>query len=111
MSTQDPTTLVTVIATMFGAGGFFTWVAKLWAQIRREEIQAKREEAAQQRAHSERLLEQTRADNARMVEALLAQARSNAELAGRLDQLAGNLNTLIDLGADDDTRRVHRRAT
>jgi hypothetical protein len=87
-------------ALVTASGAFARWALKLWAQVRREAIKAQQVAAEQQRA-----------DNARMVDALLAQARSNAELAGRLDQLAGKLDTLIewrDPQPGDDERRARR---
>jgi len=91
------TQLVALITA--GAGGlvaFLRWVVIVWATIRREDISAAKENATLQRA-----------DGARMVDALLAQTRSNAELAGtlersnailvgRIDQLTLKLDTLVE---------------
>lgn len=93
--------LVTLIT---GAGAaivtFVRWAVRLWAAVRREAIAAGREVSAQQRA-----------DNERMIEALLAQARSNAELAGKLDQLADKLDGLWrDRPAPDFEDPPSRRA-
>lgn len=82
------------------------WAVKEWASVRREAIKAEAEAAAEQRAHNERLLELQRGDNARMREALLEQARSNAALVGKLDLIAGGLEALrAERDADARVRR------
>lgn len=83
MTEAELVTLVTAAGTAAAAG--LRWAVRLWAAVRREAIAASKEAAAQQRA-----------DNERMIEALLAQARSNAELAGKLDQLATKLDTIVE---------------
>ena len=87
---------VTAVLGATGGGGVLTvfarWALLLWAEVRREGIKA--QQAATELA---------RADNGRMIDALLAQARSNTELAGRLGLLAGKLDTLIAQGARPDS--------
>ena len=96
---MDNNTLLTALFT--GGGGaailkFLHWAISLWATIRREELTAAKQNAEAQRA-----------DGARMVEALLAQARSNAELGGAIERanvmLIGkieNLSVRLDTIAD-----------
>jgi hypothetical protein len=93
----------TALTALIGTGGgtvviaFLRWAVTLWATIRREELEAAKANAVAQRA-----------DGSRMVEALLAQATSNAALAGslqqsnailggKLDHLSDKLDLLVDL--------------
>lgn len=68
-----------VVQWLFAGGGgaallaFLRWVVNVWVGIRREELATAKDTASHQRA-----------DGARMVDALLMQAKSNAELAGVL---------------------------
>lgn len=79
--------LAVVSAAGAGLGWIFRWAVALWATVRREEVEASKVTAAAQRAES-----------GRMVEALLAQARSNAELGGTIErskvELAGKFDQL-----------------
>lgn len=116
---------------IIGGGGalaafvmFLRWAVTMWATVRREDIAATAATAAA-----------VRADGARMVEALLAQARSNAELggtisasnvelAGRIEKLTMKLDTLVEwrertpvegyeaprLGDETPSERSRRRA-
>lgn len=78
------------LAILTAAGGtivaFARWAVGLWATVRREGIEAAKLAAAQ-----------TSADSERMVQALIEQARSNAELAGKLEALSDKLDTLLGL--------------
>lgn len=77
------------LAVVTTAGGglawFMRWAVALWATVRREEVEASKAIAAERRAEGER-----------MIEALLAQARSNAELGGKLDKLTLKIDTLVE---------------
>jgi hypothetical protein len=69
-----------------GAGGvaaFARWALRLWATVRREGIASAKENSAAQRA-----------DNERMIEALVEQARSNAALAAAHADLATSVERL-----------------
>lgn len=70
-----------IIALITAAGGAIAgglrWALRLWATVRRETSAAQR------------------ADNERMIDALLQQARSNAALGGKIDELTTKLDTLV----------------
>lgn len=83
MTETELIALITAAGTAIGAG--LRWALRLWAQIRREEMDAARIAGAQ-----------VSADHVRMVEALIGQARSMAELGGRIDALGTKLDTLVD---------------
>lgn len=63
---------------------FLRWAVALWATVRREDISASKETAKLQRE-----------EGARMIDALLAQARSNAELGGKIEALGSKIETLV----------------
>lgn len=65
-----------VVAGGGGGGALLRWVVLEWAKVRREAIVADRE------------------DNTRMVEALIAQAASNATLCEKLDGLSSKLDAI-----------------
>lgn len=104
MTEAELVTLVTAGGTAIAAGA--RWALRLWATVRREAISAQQAAAAQ-----------ASLDHQRMVEALIGQARSMAELGGKIDALAIKLETIADwrertpLGGyaavepEDDTRR------
>jgi hypothetical protein len=71
-------------AVLTAIGAFARWALQLWAQVRREGIVAAQAESAHQRE-----------DNDRMINALLEQARSNTQLAGKLELVASKLDTLF----------------
>lgn len=83
MTDGELTALIT--AGVGGFAGFCRWAIRLWATVRREGIVAAKEAAAHQRADSER-----------MVSALLEQVKSNAMLAGKLDQLSEKIELLVE---------------
>jgi hypothetical protein len=83
MTEAELVTLITAAGAAIAGGA--RWALRLWATVRREAIAAAKEASAAQRA-----------DNERMIQALLEQARSNAQLAGRIDQLTTKLDTLVE---------------
>jgi hypothetical protein len=90
-----------------GAAALGRWALRLWATVRREGVLAATPQAAKREAFEAAVANAARADNARMVEALVEQARSNAALTGELAKsnaiLGGNLDTVsgkIDLLAE-----------
>jgi len=115
----------TELATLATAAGgalvaFCRWAVRLWATVRREAIDAAKAAAARREAFEAGVAAAQRADNERMVEALLEQARSNTALAGavvgKLDQLATKLDTLVDWRdrqppLDEDELRRRRART
>lgn len=102
--------LITPGAITAGAGALSVagrWALRLWAQVRRESIVAAADAAAKREAFEAAAAAAQRADNARMVEALIEQARSNAALVGelaksnailggKLDHVAGKLDRLVE---------------
>lgn len=74
---------------------FARWVVTLWATIRREELAAAKENSANQRA-----------DGLRMTEALLTQARSNAELAGAFQRSNAELAASVERSNAELVNRV-----
>ena len=80
---MDNSTLLTALLT--GGGGatlikFLHWAISLWATIRREELAA-----------AKLSTEAAIADRTRIVDALLAQAKSNAELGGAIERANATL--------------------
>ena len=123
--------VATVLATLGGGGAvlaFCRWAIQQWAGVRRETIAAAAKAAERRETFETALATAARADNERMVDALLEQARSNAALAGeharsttqlvgKLDQLATKLDTLVDwrdrtpAPMDEDERQRRSRRT
>lgn len=89
---MTPGEIVGLITGVLGTGGLgaaLRWAVRLWAQVRREAIAAEKDRTGQQRA-----------DTARMVDALIANARGSAELAGEIAKsnaiLSGKLDTVTE---------------
>lgn len=78
-----------LLALIGGAGTAIAaglrWALRLWATVRREDIEAARTAAAM-----------VSADHRQMIDALIAQARSMAELGGKIETLAARLDTLVE---------------
>ena len=83
MTEAELIALITGGGTAVAAG--LRWALKLWATVRREAIAATAASAAQ-----------ASADHRQMIDALIAQARSMAELGGKIEALAAQLNTLVE---------------
>jgi len=96
-----PVEALTALITAAGGAlvAFCRWAVRLWATVRREAIEAARQASAQQRA-----------DNERMVEALVGQARSNEMLAGKLELVASKLDTISARIEQEDDELLARRA-
>lgn len=98
MTEAELVTLITAGGTAVAAG--LRWALKLWATVRREAIAAQAAAAAQ-----------ASADHRQMIDALIAQARSMAELGGRIEALGARLDTLVEwrertpVEFDDEPRR------
>lgn len=99
------------LAVLGAAGGGFAWILRwavgLWAEIRREDIKATKESRAEELASAKESRAATREDGAKMVAALLHQAKSNeqvaaaqqhstAVLSGKIDNLCVKLDTLVE---------------
>jgi hypothetical protein len=101
MTEPELVALITAGGTALAAG--LRWALKLWATVRREAIAAAAASAAQ-----------ASADHRQMIDALIAQARSMAELGGRIEALGARLDTLVEwrdrspVEFDDDVRPRHR---
>jgi hypothetical protein len=110
---NDTQIIVLALGALGSAGTaivvFLRWAVTQWTTVRREDIEATKATAAAQRAES-----------GRMVDALLAQATSNAVLGGRIEasnalltgklgELALRLDTVLD-SRDFDDRRDERRS-
>jgi hypothetical protein len=90
-----------VLASAITAGcaafaAFAKWAVGQWATVRREDIVATRDTAAAQRADTTAAVSAQRADGARMVEALLEQAKSNTAVIGKMGELMTKLDTLVE---------------
>lgn len=96
MAEVDLAQTIVAIAGTLGGGGLVRWIVGVWREVRREGFAQAKETATQQRA-----------DNERMVAALLANERSNAQLAGavqtafadfagKFGALATKLDTLLE---------------
>lgn len=90
------------IAIITGAGGGLAalaalgrWAVGLWATVRREGIEATRVLTERQIAAAAAAAALARADNERMVSALLASATAQTALAGKIDQLPEMLALVI----------------
>lgn len=95
----DPELAVLAGAITTGGGAILAiarWAVGLWAQVRREDIEATRETAAAQRLDAQRSDEAQRADGARIREALVEQAKSNAAVIGTIGKLMIKIDTLIE---------------
>lgn len=99
------------LAVLGAAGGGFAWILRwavgLWAEIRREDIKATKESRAEELASAKESRQATREDGAKMVAALLHQAKSNEQVAagqehsttvlsGKIDTLCMKLDTLVE---------------
>lgn len=84
--TPEFITLIGIVLT--GIGAFARWAVRMWATVRREGIDADKTAATWQRA-----------DNERMVNALLESARSNTALAGKVEMLTSMIHELAPLNA------------
>ncbi|MCA1833048.1 MAG: hypothetical protein ABR520_11300 [Mycobacteriales bacterium] len=102
MTEAELVTLITAGGTAIAAG--LRWALRLWATVRREAIAAAAASAAQ-----------ASADHRQMIDALIAQARSMAELGGKIEALAVRLDAFIErrertpVEFDDDTRPPRHR--
>lgn len=77
-----------------GAG--LRWALRLWATVRREQMEADKAAAERGIEAHRAVAAQASLDHQRMVEALVTQARSMAELGGKIDTLATKLETIAD---------------
>ena len=77
-------------------GGGLRWALRLWATVRREQMEADKAAAALAIAAHDRVAAQASLDHQRMVEALVTQARSMAELGGKIETLGAKLETIAD---------------
>lgn len=102
MTEAELIALITAAGAAVAAG--LRWALRLWATVRREAIAAQAAAAAQ-----------ASADHRQMIDALIAQARSMAELGGKIESLAGRLDMLVEwrertpVEFDDDTRPPRHR--
>jgi hypothetical protein len=90
------------IALIGGAGGGLAalaalgrWAVGLWATVRREGMEATKVLAERQIAAAAAAAALARADNERMVGALLESAKAQTSLAGKIDQLPEMLALVI----------------
>jgi len=99
------------LAVVTAAGGGLAWILKwavgLWAEVRREDIAARKDAATTAAAAAKEAAVLAKETNATMVAALLAQAKSNEQLAGeharstvmlsgKIDTLLTKLDTLVE---------------
>lgn len=86
-------------ATITGVAGLLVplgrWALKLWAEVRREGIQAAIVSAARREAFETAAAARAEATSERMIEALLEQAQSSTAMAGKLDQLSRRLDDFL----------------
>jgi len=91
------------LAVVTAGGGGLAWILKwavgLWAEVRREDITARKEAAVTAAASAKEQAAIAKETNATMVSALLAQARSNEQLAGEHARstlmLSGKIDALL----------------
>jgi hypothetical protein len=84
----------TIVAVTGALAAFGRWALRHWTQIRREGVEAARDAALRRESFEANQASFARADNARMVEALLANAKGSADLAASHTALAGKIDTL-----------------
>lgn len=82
MTEPELIALIGTAGTAVAAG--LRWALRLWASVRRDDRTAAAASAAQ-----------ASADHRQMIDALIAQARSMAELGGKIETLAAKLDTLV----------------
>lgn len=75
-------------------GVFARWAVRLWAQVRRETIEADDKRAAQQRQFDLEGRQALHASNERMTQALIAQATAQTQLAGEISSLREQLDRI-----------------
>lgn len=83
MTESELLALIGAAGTAIAAG--LRWALRLWATVRREAIAGAAASAAQ-----------ASADHRQMIDALVGQARSMAELGGKIEALAARLDTLVE---------------
>lgn len=89
--------LLTILGTAATAViAFARWALRLWATVRREAIEATKASAAQAVEAHKSVAAQASLDHQRMIEALVGQARSMAELGGKIDTLGRTLEGIAE---------------
>jgi len=81
---MSPELIALITAFFGGVAAIARWAIRLWAEVRREGIATAKEAAMH-----------ARADNERMVQALLESARAQTTLAGKIDQLPAMLELVL----------------
>lgn len=91
--------LAVVSAAGAGLGWIVRWAVGLWAEVRREDIASRKDAAIAAAAAAKEAAEIAKETNATMVGALLAQAKSNEQLAGEHARgtlmLSGKIDALL----------------
>lgn len=92
-----PTELLALLSSAgLAIGAGLRWALRLWAEVRREQIVADKLAAERAIEAQKSVSAQASRDHQRMVEALVDQARSMAELGGQIHALATKLDTLVE---------------